>query len=119
MLPCNGSAVSLTQQDNSKRFEILRVYASVKSTINNPKRFKIFRRRGGSRCKWWNFSAKINGYGYTLQAKGSCSLGWCNPSSPERVALNRVHPIERNRSIPGLCWSWIAFNLNQIEGNPL
>jgi hypothetical protein len=33
--------------------------------------------------------------------------------------LNRVHPIERNRNIPGLCWSWIAFNLNQIEGNPL
>jgi hypothetical protein len=30
-----------------------------------------------------------------------------------------VNPIERNRKIPGLCWSWIAFNLNQIEGNPL
>jgi hypothetical protein len=37
----------------------------------------------------------------------------------ERVALNRVHPIERNRTIPGLCWYWIVFNLNQIEGNPL
>ncbi len=23
------------------------------------------------------------------------------------------------RNIPGLCWSWIAFNLNQIESNPL
>ena len=37
----------------------------------------------------------------------------------QRVALNRVHPIDLNRNIPGLCWSWIAFNLNQIEGNPL
>ena len=37
----------------------------------------------------------------------------------ERVALNRVHPIERNRNSPGLCWSWIAFYLNQIEGNTL
>jgi hypothetical protein len=37
----------------------------------------------------------------------------------KRVALNLVHPIERNRNIPGLCWSWIAFNLNQIERNPL
>ncbi len=35
----------------------------------------------------------------------------------ELVALNRVQQIERNRNIPGLCWSWIAFNLNQIEGN--
>ncbi len=33
--------------------------------------------------------------------------------------LNLVHPIEHNRSIPSLCGSWIAFSLNQIEGNPL
>ena len=41
------------------------------------------------------------------------------PCGLERVAINRVHPIERNRNILGLCWSWIAFNLNQSEGNPL
>ena len=41
------------------------------------------------------------------------------PPLLERVALNRVRPIEHNRNIPGLCWSWIAFNLNQSEGNPL
>jgi hypothetical protein len=35
----------------------------------------------------------------------------------ELVALNRVQQIERNRNIPGLCWSWIAFNLNQIKCN--
>ena len=43
----------------------------------------------------------------------------CDFAGLERVALNRVNPIERNRNIPGLCWSWIAFNLNEIEGNPL
>jgi hypothetical protein len=36
----------------------------------------------------------------------------------ERLAVNRVHSTDRNRNIPGLCWSWIAFDLNQIEGNP-
>jgi hypothetical protein len=41
------------------------------------------------------------------------------PCGLERVALNRVHPIESNRNSPGLCWSWIAFYLNQIEGNTL
>jgi hypothetical protein len=41
------------------------------------------------------------------------------PARQERDALNRVHPIERNGNIPGLCGSWIAFNLNQIEGNTL
>jgi hypothetical protein len=24
-----------------------------------------------------------------------------------------------NRNFPSLCWSWIVFNLNQIEDNPL
>ncbi len=37
----------------------------------------------------------------------------------ERVVFNRVHPIEHNRSIPGLCWFWIGFTLNQFEANPL
>jgi hypothetical protein len=37
----------------------------------------------------------------------------------ERVVLNRVHPTERNRNVTCLCWSWIVFNLNQIEGNSI
>jgi hypothetical protein len=40
-------------------------------------------------------------------------------SDLERVAFVRVHPKKSNRNIPSLYRSWIAFNLNQIEGNPL
>jgi hypothetical protein len=42
-----------------------------------------------------------------------------SPLYLERVAFARVHPSKRNRNIPSLYRSWIAFNLNQIESNPL
>ena len=37
----------------------------------------------------------------------------------ERVAVNRVQPIDRNRNIHRPHMSWISLNLIQIEGNPL
>jgi hypothetical protein len=59
-----------------------------------------------------DYCCKCNDLGAGNQAEGAGRV-------LELVALNRVHLIERNRNIPGLCWSWIAFNLNRIEGSPL
>jgi hypothetical protein len=53
----------------------------------------------------------------TIFVKGpeQCS----GPFALKHVAFDRALPIKRNCNIPGLHLSWISFNLNQIEGNPL
>ena len=56
----------------------------------------------------------------TIEAENAAKTDISEESGAgEGVGFVRVHPNKSNRNIPCLCRSWIGFNLNQIEDNPL